>query len=104
MQHKALKALPTFKTEAEERTFWKTHYATDYLDLSKARRVTFANLKPSTYSIALRLPAHMLEGIKNAANKRGVPYQSLIEVWLQERLEEVLSRAWRAQRVPIRES
>ena len=88
MPHKALKALPTFKTEAEERTFWKTHDATDHLDLSKAQRVTFANLKPSTHSIALRLPAHMLEGIKNAANKRDVPYQSLIKVWLREKLEE----------------
>jgi predicted DNA binding CopG/RHH family protein len=72
MQCKALKALPAFKTEAQEHTFWKTHDATDYLDLSNAQRVTFANLKPSTHSIALRLPAHMLEGIKNAANKRGV--------------------------------
>jgi hypothetical protein len=62
MPHKALKTLPAFKTEEEERTFWKTHDATDYLDLSKARRVTFANLKPSTHGIALRLPAHVLEG------------------------------------------
>ena len=81
-------ALPTFKTEAGERTFWKTHHATDYLDLSKAQRVTFANLKPSTHSIALRLPAHLLEGITNAANKRDVPYQSLIKVWLRAKLEE----------------
>jgi hypothetical protein len=56
MPHKALKALPTFKNEAEERTFWKTHDATDYLGVSKAQRVTIANLKPSTHSIALRLP------------------------------------------------
>ena len=88
MPHKALKTLPAFKTEAEERTFWKTHDATDYLDLLMAQRVTFANLKPSTHSIALRLPTHMLEGIKNAANKRAAPYQSLIKVWLQEKLEE----------------
>lgn len=88
MPHKALKALPAFKTEAEERTFWKTHDATDYLDLSEAQRVTLPNLKPSTDSISLRLPSHMLESIKNAANKRDVPYQSLIKVWLQEKLEE----------------
>jgi hypothetical protein len=56
MSTKALKALPDLKTEAEERTFWKTHDAIDYLDLSKVQRVTFANLKPSTHSIALRLP------------------------------------------------
>jgi predicted DNA binding CopG/RHH family protein len=83
-----LKALPTFKTEAQERTVWKTHDATNYLDLSKARRVTFANLKPSTHGIVLRLSAHLLEGIKNASNKRDVPYQSLIKVWLQEKLKE----------------
>ena len=88
MPHKALKALPAFKTEAEDRAFWKTHDATDYLDLLKAQRVTFANLKPSTHSIALRPPAHMHEGIKNAANKRDVPYQSLIKVWLHKKLEE----------------
>jgi len=73
MPHKALKALPALKTEAEEHTFWKTHDATDYLDLSKARRVTFANLKPGTHGIALRLPTRVLEGIKNAAIKRDVP-------------------------------
>lgn len=86
MPHKApksAKALPAFKTETEERAFWKTHYATDYLDLSTAQRVTFTSLKLGTHSIALRLPAHMLEGIKNAANKRDVPYQSLIKALLQ---------------------
>jgi predicted DNA binding CopG/RHH family protein len=74
MPRKTLKTLPAFKTEAEERTFWQTHDATDYLDLSKAQRGTFANLKPSTHSIALRLPAHMLKGIKSLANKRDDPY------------------------------
>ena len=88
MPRAALKAPTVFKAEAVERTVWKTHDATDYLDLSKAQRVTIANLKPSTHSIALRLPAHMLEGVKNAANKRDAPYQSLIKVWLQEKLEE----------------
>ncbi len=88
MKLKTPKALPVFKTEAEERAFWQTHDAADYLDLSKAQRVTFANLKPSTHSVELRLPAHMLEGIKNAANKCDVPYQSLIKVWLQDKLEE----------------
>ena len=72
MPHKALKALPAFKTEAEERTFWKTHDATDYLDLSKAQCVTFANRKRSMQSSALRLLAHMLEDVKEPANKRDV--------------------------------
>lgn len=73
MPHKALKALPAVKTEAEERAFWKTHDATDYLDLSKVQCVTFANLKPSTHSVAQRLPDHMLEAGKDAANNRDVP-------------------------------
>jgi predicted DNA binding CopG/RHH family protein len=80
-QRLAGKGLPTLRC-------WKTKDTTDYLDLSKAQRVTFANLKTSTHRVALRLPAHMLEGIENAANKRDVLYQSLIKVWLQEKLEE----------------
>ncbi|MBA3596962.1 MAG: BrnA antitoxin family protein [Methylibium sp.] len=82
----APKPLPTFKTEAAERAFWATHDATEYLDLSTARRVVLPNLKPTTQSISLRLPSHLLDGIKAAANKRDVPYQSLIKIWLQEKL------------------
>jgi predicted DNA binding CopG/RHH family protein len=84
---KKLKPIPRFKTEAEEREFWESHDSTDYLDWSKARRVRFPNLKPSTTAISLRLPEHMLERIKLAANKRDVPYQSLIKVWLNEKLD-----------------
>ncbi|MBA2723649.1 MAG: BrnA antitoxin family protein [Methylibium sp.] len=80
------KPLPAFRTEAAERAFWVTHDATDYLDLSTARRVVLPNLKPTTQSISLRLPSHLLDGIKAAANKRDVPYQSLIKIWLQEKL------------------
>lgn len=80
------KPLPVFKTEAAERAFWATHDATEYLDLSTARRVVLPNLKPTTQSISLRLPSHLLDGIKAAANKRDVPYQSLIKIWLQEKL------------------
>lgn len=83
-----LKPIPAFKNEAAEREFWNTHDAAEYPDLSKAQRVTLPNLKPSTDSISLCLPSHMLEGIKNAASKRDLPYQSLIKVWLQEKLEE----------------
>ena len=84
----SLKPIPVFKSEADKRVFWKKHESSDYFDRSKARRVTLPNLKPSTDGISLRLPAHMLEGIKNATNKRDVPYQSLIKVWLQEKLDE----------------
>lgn len=82
----ALKPIPAFASEAAERRFWESHDATEYLDLSQARRLVLPNLKPSTQAISLRLPTHMLDGIKAAANKRDVPYQSLIKMWLQEKL------------------
>jgi predicted DNA binding CopG/RHH family protein len=81
-----LKPIPTFKTEAEERKFWETHDSTDYVDWSKAERVRFPNLKPSTTAISIRLPLGLLEQIKIAANKRDVPYQSLIKMWLAEKV------------------
>ena len=80
-----LKPIPNFKSEAEERRFWETHDSSDYLDWAKAERVRFPNLKPSTTAISLRLPVALLERIKVAANKRDVPYQSLIEIWLAEK-------------------
>jgi len=84
---KTVKPIPRFRSEAEERKFWETHDSTDYLDWSKAKRVRFPNLKLSTQSISLRLPLGLLERIKLAANKRDVPYQSLIKVWLAEKVE-----------------
>ena len=81
-----LKSIPLFKTEAEERRFWETHDSTDYVDWSKAERVRFPNLKPSTTAISIRLPRGLLEQIKIAANKRDVPYQSLIKMWLAEKV------------------
>ena len=82
-----LKKIPHFKNEAEERRFWETHDSTDYVDWSKAQRARLPNLKLSTTSISLRLPQDLLDRIKIAANKRDVPYQSLIKVWLRERLD-----------------
>ncbi|WP_322517828.1 BrnA antitoxin family protein [Rhodopseudomonas palustris] len=83
---KKLKPIPSFKSEAEERQFWETHDSSDYLDWSKAERVRFPNLKPSTTAISIRLPTELLEQIKVAANKRDVPYQSLIKMWLSEKV------------------
>ena len=80
------KPLPSFKTEAEERKFWETYDSTDYIDWSKAERVRLPNLKPSTTAISIRLPLALLEQIKIAANKRDVPYQSLIKMWLAEKV------------------
>ena len=82
------KRIPEFRTEDEERTFWATkgRDSTQYLDWSKAQLARFPNLKPSTRAISLRLPVALLERIKLEANKRDVPYQSLIKVWLAERV------------------
>lgn len=87
MIKKSSKIFPVFSSEAEEHLFWQTHDSSDYLDWSKAKKVTFPNLKPTTQSISLRLPLWMLETIKNTANKQDVPYQSLIKMWLSEKLE-----------------
>ena len=84
--NKPRKAIPKFKSEAEQRAFWESHDSSDYVDWSKAQRVALPNLKPSTKTISLRLPQHLLDSIKAAANARDVPYQSLIKVWLQEKL------------------
>ena len=77
---KQRKKIPSFKSEEEERAFWETHDSTDYLDWTQAQQVIMPNLKPSTKTISLRLPQHLLDSIKAAANARDVPYQSLIKV------------------------
>lgn len=77
---------PRFASEAAARRFWETHDSTPYVDWSQSQRVVLPNLKPTTRSISLRLPLRMLERIKAEANSRDVPYQSLIKVWLEEKL------------------
>ncbi|MFM8353474.1 MAG: BrnA antitoxin family protein [Gammaproteobacteria bacterium] len=86
---KPAKPLPRFRTEARARGFWETEGrdSTQHLDWAKAQRVVLPNLKPSTKTISLRLPQHLLDAIKAAAIARDVPYQSLIKVWLQEKVE-----------------
>jgi predicted DNA binding CopG/RHH family protein len=83
---KQLKSIPKFANQDEERRFWEQHDSSEYLDWSQARQVVMPNLKPTTRTISLRLPQHLLDSIKAAANARDVPYQSLIKVWLQEKL------------------
>ena len=83
---KRLKSVPKFSNEAAERAFWEKNDSTDYVDWKKAEAAVLPNLKPSTQTISLRLPQHLLDSIKTAANARDVPYQSLIKVWLQEKL------------------
>jgi predicted DNA binding CopG/RHH family protein len=81
-----LKATPKFSSENEERLYWESHDSTDHLDWTQAQKVALPHLKPTTKTISLRLPQHLLDSIKTAANSRDVPYQSLIKVWLQEKL------------------
>jgi len=85
-----LKRIPRFKTEEEEREFWATHDSVDYFDYESGRRVVFPNLKPSLTTISLRLPKHLLAELKALANKSDVPYQSLIKVFLAERVQREL--------------
>jgi predicted DNA binding CopG/RHH family protein len=89
-ERKTLKPVPRFESEEEEREFWATHDSTEYLDWSRAKRATFPNLKPSTQTISLRLPEWLIENLKMLANKRDVPYQSLLKVFLAERIEQEL--------------
>ena len=93
---KKLKPIPKFRNEDEEREFWGTHDSTEYIDWSKARFVTFPNLKLSTETISLRLPAGLLADLKVLANRMDVPYQSLMKVYLAERVEQ----EWRREVSP----
>ncbi|CAI2719717.1 conserved protein of unknown function [Nitrospina watsonii] len=82
------KKIPKFKSENEERKFWSDRDSTEYVDWKKARRVTLPELKPSLKTISLRLPASMLEELKLLAHKRDVPYQSLMKIFLAEKIRE----------------
>ncbi len=84
------KRIPRFKTEDEERRFWQTHDSTEYMDWDEAAETILARLKPSTKTISLRLPESMIEELKLLANKKDIPYQSLLKVYLAEKLEEEL--------------
>jgi uncharacterized DUF497 family protein len=80
--------IPHFKNEEEEREFWSKHDSSEYLNWKSAERVLFPNLKPSTRAISLRLPESLLDALRQLANERDVPYQSLIKMILQERIEQ----------------
>jgi predicted DNA binding CopG/RHH family protein len=87
-----LKDIPTFKSEEEEREFWATHDSTEYIDWDRAEAVVLPKLKPSTKTISLRLPELMLNELRLIANKRDVPYQSLIKMFLKERIDQELKQ------------
>lgn len=89
-ERKALKPIPRFESEDEEREFWATHDSADFVDWSRARRATFPQLRPSTKTISLRLPEALLENLRMLANQRDVPYQSLLKIFLAERVDQEL--------------
>lgn len=84
------KKIPKFKSEDEERKFWSTRDSTDYVDWEKARRSVLPDLKPSLKTISLRLPESMIEELKLLAHKRDVPYQSLLKIFLAEKIRQEL--------------
>jgi predicted DNA binding CopG/RHH family protein len=93
------KRVPRFKSEAEEQEFWAAADSTEYVDWKEARQVVLSKLKPSLKTISLRLPEFMLEELKLLANKRDVPYQSLLKVYLAERIAKELKASSTRRRV-----
>ena len=88
-----LKKVPKFKSEKEELEFWSTHDSADYIDYSKTKRALFPNLKPSTRTISIRLPESLIQHLKVLANKRDIPDQSLLKMFLAEKVEEEFREA-----------
>ncbi len=82
--------IPKFKNDAQERAFWASHDSADYVDWKKGKKVIFPNLRPSLRSISLRLPESMIEELRLLANKKDVPYQSLLKMFLSERIAQEL--------------
>lgn len=89
---KKFKPIPKFRNEDEEAEFWTTHDFTDYIDISKAKRTTFSHLKLTTKSIPIRFPVGMIERLKIMSLRRGIPYQSLIKIFLAEKIEKELPK------------
>ena len=87
-----IKPIPEFNNKDEEREFWASQNSTEYIDWSKAERVVFPKLKPSTKTISLRISESMLNELKQLANRMDIPYQSLIKVYLRERIDQDLRR------------
>ena len=81
------KAVPKFRNEEAEREFWASHDSTDYIDWRKGKRSMLPNLKPSSQTISIRLPKPMLDRLKLLTNKRDVPYQSLLKMFVADRLK-----------------
>ena len=92
-QRKRIKPIPKFKNEDQERDFWATHDATDYFDFSKPVKLDLSELKFSTFPVTIRLPQWLVDDLKKLANRRDVPYQSLMKIFLAERVEQELRKS-----------
>jgi predicted DNA binding CopG/RHH family protein len=88
-----IRKIPKFKGEDQERNFWASHDSTDYVDWRRAERVKLPNLRPTTRTISIRLPESMIEKLKVLANKRDIPYQSLLKMFVADKIEEELRSA-----------
>ena len=92
MKNTKKKRIPKFKNEDEEREFWASHDSTNYIDWDKAKDVIMPNLKPTLKTISIRLPEIMIEELKLLANKKDVPYQSLMKIFIAERVAQELQK------------
>jgi len=92
MKNTKKKRIPKFKNEDEEREFWESHDSTNYIDWDKAKDVIMPNLKPTLKTISIRLPEIMIEELKLLANKKDVPYQSLMKIFIAERVAQELQK------------
>ena len=88
-----IRKIPKFRGEDQERNFWASHDSTDYIDWRRAERVKLPNLRPTTRTISIRLPESMIEKLKVLANKRDIPYQSLLKMFVADKIEEELRSA-----------
>ena len=87
---KKARKIPVFKNDDEERTFWSNNDSSDYVDWDASEKVVFSNLKPTTKTISLRLPEYIIDELKLLAHKKDVPYQSLIKIFLTDRIDQEL--------------
>jgi len=85
-----MRKVPKFESEDQERDFWASHNSTDFVDWRRAERIKLPNLRPTTRTISIRLPESMIERLKILANKRDIPYQSLLKMFVADRIEEEL--------------
>lgn len=88
-----IRRIPESENEDQERDFWASHDSVDFVDWRQAKRVKLPNLRPTTRTISIRLPESMIERLKILANKRDIPYQSLLKMFVADKIEEELRSA-----------